>query len=62
MLWTPLILICYVGTTDCAVPLAPVYYSEQSCFEAISFALDELVLLEGMVVVGYDCYNWGAGA
>lgn len=62
MLWSPLILLCYVDSLDCAVPLAPVYFSEQSCLQAVDFVLDQLDLPEGMTVVGTTCYNWGAGA
>ena len=59
-MWTPLLLICYVDRPDCAIPAAPVYWSEQECVVALEYALDNFQLREGMAVMSYTCYNWGA--
>lgn len=62
MLWTPLILFCYVeGPIDCAIPVAPAYLSESDCLDALHSAIETFALPEGMVIVGSMCYNWGAG-
>jgi hypothetical protein len=58
-MWTPLLLICYVDSTDCAIPNAPAYSSEQECLDALDHAMNVYNLPEGMAIMGYDCYNWG---
>jgi hypothetical protein len=58
-MWTPLLLLCYVDSTDCAIPVAPVYWSEQECVAALEYALDNSQLLEGVMVLSYTCHNWG---
>jgi hypothetical protein len=58
-MWTPLLLICYIGSTDCAIPNAPAYLSEQECRVALNYVIDTYRLPEGMIVVAYDCYRWG---
>ena len=56
-MWTPLLLICYVDSTDCAIPNAPAYFSEQECLDALDHAMNVYNLPEGMTIVTYDCYN-----
>ena len=58
-MWTPLLLICYVDSIDCAIPNAPVYMTEEQCLLALDEVLKTIVLLKGMMIMGYDCYNWG---
>ena len=58
-MWTPLLLICYVDSTDCAIHNAPAYFSEQECLDALYHAMNVYKLPEGMTIVTYDCYNWG---
>jgi hypothetical protein len=58
-MWTPLLLICYVDSIDCAIPNAPVYYSEEECWAALDHVVETYKLPEGMTIVTYDCYNWG---
>ncbi|HEY7823107.1 MAG TPA: hypothetical protein VIG24_09750 [Acidimicrobiia bacterium] len=58
-MWTPLLLICYIDSTDCAIPNAPAYFSEESCWSALEYAIDTYELPEGMAITAYDCYNWG---
>ena len=55
-------MICYVDVLDCAVPVAPAFVSETDCEAALMFALLEMQLPPGMVVVESTCYNWGQGA
>ena len=59
-MWTPLLLICYVDRFDCAIPNAPAYLTEQECMAALEYAIDVYVLPEGMMIMSYDCYNWGS--
>jgi hypothetical protein len=33
-MWTPLLLICYVDSIDCAIPNAPAYMTEEQCLLA----------------------------
>jgi hypothetical protein len=58
-MWTPLLLICYVDSTDCAIPNAPAYFSEEQCLLALDDVLKTFILSKGMMIMGYDCYNWG---
>ena len=58
-MWTPLLFICYVDSTDCAIPNAPAYFSEESCWAALDHVAETYKLPEGMMIMGYDCYNWG---
>jgi hypothetical protein len=58
-MWTPLLLICYVDSTDCAIPNAPAYFSEQECLDALDYVLGVYQLPEGMAIMSYACYNWG---
>jgi hypothetical protein len=61
-MWTPLLLICYIDRPDCAIPNAPAYTSEASCQAALRFAIDNYQRPEGMIIMAYDCYNWGVGS
>jgi len=61
-MWTPLLLICYVDSTDCAIPSAPSYFSEESCWSALEFTVGTLELPDGVAIMAYDCYNWGRGS
>lgn len=61
-MWTPLLLICYVDRVDCAIPNAPAYMTEQECMVALEHAIDAFILPDGMMIMGYDCYNWGQGS
>ena len=58
-MWTPLLLICYVDSTDCAIPNAPAYMTEEQCLLALDEVLGTFILPKGMMIMGYDCYNWG---
>jgi hypothetical protein len=58
-MWTPLLLICYVDSTDCAIPNAPAYMTEEQCLLALDDVLKTFILPKGMMIMGYDCYNWG---
>jgi hypothetical protein len=58
-MWTPLLLICYVDSTDCAIPNAPAYMTEEQCLLALDEVLGTFILPQGMMIMGYDCYNWG---
>jgi hypothetical protein len=58
-MWTPLILICYVDRADCATPVAPAYPTQDQCLMAVDQVLRTFVLPQGMMIMGYDCYNWG---
>lgn len=60
-MWTPLLLICYVDSIDCAIPVAPVYRTEEECLLALEYAIDSFVLPQNMRIMAYDCYNWGVG-
>lgn len=60
-MWTPLLLVCYVDRADCAIPVAPAYPTQEQCWTALEHAFDAFVLPQGMVIMGYDCYNWGIG-
>jgi hypothetical protein len=57
-----LLLICYVDSNDCAIPAGPAYFSEESCWFALEFAIDAYQLPEGMAIMAYDCFNWGQGS
>ena len=57
-----MILLCYLGTTECGIPAAPGYQSEQECREALNLALNNLQLPPNMIVVAANCYGWGDGA
>lgn len=57
-----MILICYLGTTECGIPAAPGYNSEQECREALTLALNNLQIPQHMIVVAAKCYGWGNGA
>jgi hypothetical protein len=61
-MWTPLLLICYIDRPDCAIATAPAYFSEESCWAALSFVVGSYPLPEGMTIMAYDCYNWGVGS
>lgn len=61
-MWTPLLLICYIDSADCAIPTAPAYTSEASCQAALRFALDNYRLPENMLIASHRCYNWGVGS
>ena len=61
-MWTPLLLICYIDSDDCAIPNAPAYFSEESCLVALEYAIDAYRLPEGMAIMAYDCFNWGRGS
>jgi hypothetical protein len=61
-MWTPLLLICYIDSNDCAIPTGPAYFSEESCWFALEFAIDTYQLPEGMAIMAYDCFNWGQGS
>ena len=61
-MWTPLLLICYVDSTDCAIPNAPVYYSEEECWAALDHVVETYKLPEGMAIMAHECYNWGTGS
>lgn len=61
-MWTPLLLICYVDSTDCAIPNAPAYFSEEACWSALEYVVDSYELPEGMAIMAYECYNWGTGS
>jgi hypothetical protein len=50
-MWTPLLLICYVDSTDCAIPNAPAYFSEQECLDALDHAMNVYNLPEGMTII-----------
>ena len=58
-MWTPLLLICYVDSIDCAIPNAPAYMTEEQCLLALDYVLKTFILPKGMMIMGYDCYNWG---
>jgi hypothetical protein len=58
-MWTPLLLICYVDSIDCAIPNAPAYMTEEQCLLALDDVLKTFILPKGMMIMGYDCYNWG---
>ena len=61
-MWTPLLLICYAETLDCAVPVTPAYVTQTECEAALGYVLSVIALPEGMIVVDSVCYNWGRGA
>lgn len=61
-MWTPLILICFIGTTECAVPAAPAYATEAECQQSIQYALLRMNLAPNLRVMLYACHNWGSGA
>jgi hypothetical protein len=61
-MWTPLILICYLGTAECAVPAAPTYATEAECQQAIQGVLLRMTLAPNLRVRSYTCHNWGSGA
>jgi hypothetical protein len=60
-MWTPLLLICYVDSIDCAIPNAPAYMTEEQCLLALDEVLGTLASYpEGMIDRRlHDCYNWG---
>jgi hypothetical protein len=58
-MWTPLLLICYVDSIDCAIPNAPAYMTEEQCLLALDEVLGTFILPTGMMIMGHDCYNWG---
>jgi hypothetical protein len=41
-MWTPLLLICYVDSIDCAIPNAPAYMTEEQCLLALDDVLKTL--------------------
>ena len=61
-MWTPLLLVCYIDSADCAIPAAPAYTSEQECWDALEHVVNVYELPEGMVIVSYACYSWGVGS
>ena len=60
-MWTPLILICMIGSPDCAIPAAPTYLSREECRIALDDALARMTLPTNLYVAAATCHAWGAG-